>query len=108
MSAAVGVWKRTNGTLAVVATIPDASGVLAVIDGWDWPTAKVAIIISSNNSPIFFMLPRLLTASGLPELSLTKGKGYSRKVTSSRAKVKVTRVFSPFAQKCFRHGFRNR
>src|SRR5208337_399502 len=55
MSAAVGVWYRTKGTLTDVVTIPDASGVLANIDCW--ATAKLAVTISSNNNPVFFILP---------------------------------------------------
>src|ERR1700681_4437958 len=55
MSAVVGVWKRTNGTLTDVLTIPDASGVIAVVNCW--ATARVAVTISSNNIPVFFMLP---------------------------------------------------
>src|SRR5260370_38249362 len=69
MSAAVGVWKRTNGTLTDVLTIPDASGVLAVVDCWD--AAKVAITVSSNNNPVFFMLPPTSNCSGAaPAISL--------------------------------------
>ena len=62
MSAAVGVWKRTNGTLTDVLTMPDASGVIAIVDCW--ATAKVAITISSNNNPVFFILPPTPNRSG--------------------------------------------
>src|SRR5450759_1367917 len=105
MSAAVGVWKRTNGTLTDVLTIPDASGVIAVVDCW--ATTKVAVTISSNNSPVFFMLPPTSNRSGLPQLSLSQDKGYSRKVTSAWGRVKVTRVFSPLAPKVLPEPFGN-
>src|ERR1700687_1702073 len=69
MSAVVGVWKRTNGTLTDVLTIPDASGVLAVVDCW--ATARVAVTVSSNNNPVFFMLPPTSNCSGAaPAISL--------------------------------------
>jgi len=64
MSAAVGVWKRTNGTFTAVWTIPSASGVTAVVDCWG--AAKVAVIISSNNSPVFFMLSPTPNRFGVP------------------------------------------
>src|SRR6266852_1449871 len=99
MSAAVGVWKRTDVTLTAVLMMPDESGVLAVVACC--ATAKVAIPIpiSSNNNLVFFMLPPTPIHFGLPWLSLSKDKGYSRKVTSYGGRVKVTRVFSPFAQR---------
>src|SRR5258708_39809010 len=84
MSAVVGVWKRTNGTLTDVLMIPDASGVLGVVDCW--ATAKVAININTNNNPVFFMLPPTPTAPGLSQLSLSEDKGYSRKVNKRRGK----------------------
>jgi hypothetical protein len=101
MSAAVGVWKRTNGTLAAVLTMPDASGVIATVDCW----AIAQVATNSNNSPVFFMLPPTLNRSGVPQLSPSEDKGYSRKVTSARERVKVTRVFSLLAPKVFPEPF---
>ncbi len=52
---------------------------------------------------ILFSSSYLRTSNRLrfAQLSLWEDKGYSRKVTSARGRVKVTRVFSPFALKCF-------
>src|ERR1700687_6015234 len=100
MSAVVGVWKRTNGTLTDVLMIPDASCVFAIVVGC-WATARGAVIVNTNNNPVFFMLPPPPSASGLSRLSLTDDKGYSRKVTSAGRRVKVTRVFRPLAPKVF-------
>src|SRR5580704_6342716 len=80
--------------------MPSDSGVVEVVDAW--ARAKVAAaVIRSNNSPVFFMLSPTLNAPGLPRLSLRTDKGYSRKVTSAGARVKVTRVFSPLETRAF-------
>src|SRR5271156_1404782 len=103
MSAAVGVLKRTNGTLTDVWTIPPVSGVTAIVDCW--ATAKVAAIVSSNNNPVFFMLPPTTNCFGTARAvfpgTLSEHKGYRQKVASARGGVKVTRVFSPLVPKCF-------
>src|SRR5216683_3215101 len=104
MSAAVGVWKRTNGTLTAVLMMPDESGALAVVACCANAKVAIPIPISSNNNLVFFMLPPTPIRFGLPWLSLSKDKGYSRKVTSYGGRVKVTRVFSPFVPKCLRGG----
>ena len=44
---------------------------------------------------------RLQAYAVLPELSLSEDKGYSRKVTSWRNRVKVTTVFRQSAPKVF-------
>src|ERR1700691_528210 len=48
---------------------------------------------------------RLQAYAVLPELSLSEDKGYSRKVTSCRTRVKVTTVFSHGAPKVFPGSF---
>src|SRR5450755_2380830 len=96
MSAAVGVWKRTKGTFADVWTMPSESGELAVTG--IWATASVAVNANTTNNPVFFILPPTLCGPGLPRLSLCEDKSYSQKVTSTSARVKVTRVLRTFVQ----------
>src|SRR3982074_1970990 len=100
MSAVVGVWKRTNGTLTDVLTMPDASGVLAVVVGC-WATARVAMTVNTNNNPVFFMLPPTPSASGLSRLSLTEERKPAPPGVHRGRRVKVTRVFRPLAPKVF-------
>src|ERR1035438_6977821 len=96
MSAAVGVWKRTKGTFEDVWMMPSESGALAVTG--ICATASVAASANTANNPVFFILPPTLCGPHLPQLSLCEDKGYSQKVTSTRGRVKVTRVLRTFVQ----------
>jgi hypothetical protein len=70
-----------------------------------WAAAKVAATANTNNNPIFFMLPPAPSRTGLAHPSLSKDKGYIRKVTSDGGWVKVTRVFSRPTPKVFSERF---
>src|SRR5260370_12931688 len=107
MSAAVGVWKRTKGTLTDVLTIPDASGVLAVVDCWATTKVAVTITVSSNNNPVFFILPPPPNRFGDAQAISLERQGLQPKVTSAQGWVKVTRVFGPPAPKVFSKPFAN-
>src|SRR5271157_466146 len=105
MSAAVGVWKRTNGTLTGVLTIPDASGVIAVVDCW--ATAQVAITIKSNNNPVFFMLPPTPNRLGAaPAISLGR-QGLQPKSNKRLRKGQGYEGVCPLAPKVFPESFGN-
>src|ERR1700690_139061 len=103
MSAAVGVWKRTKGTFEDVWMMPSESGALAVTG--ICATASVAVNANTTNNPVFFILPPTLCGPHLPQLSLCEDKGYSQKVTSTKARVKVTRVLRTFVQSALRRSF---
>ena len=80
--------------------MPSVSGVVVTID--DWPTAMAEVsVTNTNNNPVFFILPPPLNGSNsalaIFLLSLWEDKGYSKKVTTAPQRVKVTRVFRPFA-----------